>query len=106
MVATKSSVGAAMILAASLLIGTVAGSSAAAAGSTRMSAKAKRCATTGTYVKPGKTKPVGNSGKNSETPGGRGRHGRDDDEATCWPLLLELAVHGLGNVVRVTTMEV
>jgi hypothetical protein len=42
--------------------------------------KTKRCATTGTYVKPGKTKPVGNSGKNNPGKLFKGRPGQNDGD--------------------------
>jgi hypothetical protein len=62
-----------IVLSAALLIGTVGASGASANAPT----KAKRCATTGTYVKPGKTKPVGNSGKNNPGKLFTGRSGQN-----------------------------
>jgi Domain of unknown function (DUF4352) len=67
--------------AGALIVGTVG----AAGASANAPAKAKRCANTGTYVKPGKTTPVGNSGKNN--PGKlfkerRGRHDADQERHT------------------------
>jgi hypothetical protein len=61
---------------AALLIGTVGAASASA----NAPAKAKRCATTGTYIKPGKTKPVGNSGKNNPGKLFKGRPGQNDGD--------------------------
>jgi hypothetical protein len=58
------------------LIGTVGAASASANAPT----KAKRCATTGTYIKPGKTKPVGNSGKNNPGKLFKGRAGQTDGD--------------------------
>jgi Domain of unknown function (DUF4352) len=61
---------------AALLIATVGAASASA----NAPAKAKRCATTGTYVKPGKTKPVGNSGKNNPGKLFKGRPGKNSED--------------------------
>jgi hypothetical protein len=61
---------------AALLIGTVGATSAGANATT----KPKRCATTGTYVKPGKTKPVGNSGNNNAGKLFKGRPGQKDGD--------------------------
>jgi hypothetical protein len=74
--AAKSSVGGAVVLSAALLIATVGAGSASANAPT----KAKRCATTGTYIKPGKTKPVGNSGKNNPGKLFKGRAGQTDGD--------------------------
>jgi hypothetical protein len=68
--------GSAIVLSAALLVGTVGASGASANAPT----KAKRCATTGTYVKPGKTKPVGNSGKNNPGKLFKGRSGKNDGD--------------------------
>jgi hypothetical protein len=68
--------GSAIVLSAALLVGTVGASGASANAPT----KAKRCATTGTYVKPGKTKPVGNSGKNNPGKLFKGRPGQSDGD--------------------------
>jgi Domain of unknown function (DUF4352) len=75
--ATKFSVGGAIVLSAMLLIGTT---SSSAAFSANAPTKRKRCATTGTYVKPGKTKPVGNSGKNNPGKLFKGRPGQNDGD--------------------------
>lgn len=70
------SAGGAIILSGALLVGAVGASGASANAAT----KAKRCATTGTYVKPGKTKPVGNSGKNNPGKLFKGRPGQNDGD--------------------------
>jgi hypothetical protein len=62
--------------AGALIIGTVG----AAGASANAPAKAKRCANTGTYVKPGKTTPVGNSGKNNPGKLFKERPGKDDTD--------------------------
>jgi hypothetical protein len=62
--------------AAALVIGTVG----AAGASANAPAKAKRCANTGTYVKPGKTTPVGNSGRNNPGKLFKKRRGKDDTD--------------------------
>jgi Domain of unknown function (DUF4352) len=67
--------------AGALIVGTVG----AAGASANAPARAKRCANTGTYVKPGQTTPVGNSGKNN--PGKlfkerRGKHDADQERHT------------------------
>jgi hypothetical protein len=74
---TKSAVGGAIVLSATLLIGTA---SASPAFSANAPTKTKRCATTGTYIKPGKTKPVGNSGKNNPGKLFKGRAGQSDGD--------------------------
>ena len=61
---------------AALLVGAVGATSASANATT----KPKRCATPGTYVKPGKTKPVGNSGKNNAGKLFKGRPGQKDGD--------------------------
>ena len=60
--ATKASVSGAIALSATFLVGPVGASSANA--DLNAQKKAKRCATTGTYVNPGIAKPK-NSGKNN-----------------------------------------
>jgi len=62
------------IAAAGALIIGIAGTAGVGANTP---AKAKRCANTGTYVKPGKTTPVGNSGRNNPGKLFRERRGKD-----------------------------
>jgi Domain of unknown function (DUF4352) len=75
--ATKASVSGAIALSATFLVGPVGASSANADLDTQK--KAKRCATTGTYVKPGSTKPK-NSGKNNPGKLFKGRPGQDSGD--------------------------
>jgi hypothetical protein len=75
----KSFVGGAIALCGALLLGTVGGAGAAADSSATAPTKTKRCANTGTYIKPGKKKPE-NSGKNNAGKLFKGRPGRDSDD--------------------------
>jgi hypothetical protein len=71
----KASAGGVLILSAVVLIGAAGRSIAAAELDARAPAKAKRCATTGTYIKPGSKAPK-NSGKNNAGKLFKGRPGQ------------------------------
>jgi hypothetical protein len=75
--ATKASVTGAIALSAAFLVGPVGASSANA--DLNAQKKAKRCATTGAYVKPGSTKPR-NSGKNNPGKVFKERSGQDSGD--------------------------
>jgi Domain of unknown function (DUF4352) len=75
--ATKASVSGAIALSATFLVGPVGASSANA--DLNAQKKAKRCATTGTYVKPGSTTPK-NSGKNNPGKLFKERPGQDSGD--------------------------
>jgi Domain of unknown function (DUF4352) len=75
--ATKASVSGAIALSAAFLVGPVGASSPNA--DLDHQKKAKRCATTGTYVKPGSTRPK-NSGKNNPGKLFKGRPGQDSGD--------------------------
>jgi hypothetical protein len=79
MTARNCSVSGAVTLGAAFLVGAI-GVATASAGITAIApAKAKRCATTGTYVKPG-TKAPKNSGKHNPGKLFKGRPGKQDED--------------------------
>jgi len=77
--APNASTGGAVHLSAVLLIGAAGTSIAGAELEARAPAKTKRCATTGTYIKPGSKAPK-NSGKNNAGKLFKGRPGRQDED--------------------------
>jgi hypothetical protein len=75
-----SSLSGVIALSGALLIGTIGASNAGAESAATAPAKTKRCANTGTYIKPGKAKPVGNSGKNNAGKLFKGRPGKNSED--------------------------